>query len=74
LILQFMLDNCEEEFMTRKVDPEPRKVEQVGQNPNLLSTTGSRRDENNRKRPSPRPSTQRQKRPRLAAQVVTKVA
>jgi len=73
LVLQFILDTRDEEFMTRKVEPEPREVEQVGQNPNLLSTASSRRDENNRKRPSPRPSTQRQKRPRVAAEVVTKV-
>jgi len=53
LILQFILDNRDEEFMTRKVEPDPREVKQVGQNPNLLSTASSRRDENNRKRPSP---------------------
>jgi len=73
LILQFILDNRHEEFMTREVEPEPREVEKIGQNPNLLSTTSSRRDESNRKRPSPRPSTQRQKRRRVAAEVDTKV-
>jgi len=67
LILQFILDNRHEEFMTREVEPEPREVEKV------LSITSSRRDESNRKRPSSRPSTQRQKRRRVAAEVDTKV-
>ena len=70
LILQFILDHRDEEFMTREVEPEHRKSDQVGQNPNLLSTASSRRDQNNRKRPFPRPSRQRQKRRRLAAEVV----
>ena len=41
-ILQFILDHRDQEFMTREVEPEPRKVEQVGQNPDLLSTASSR--------------------------------
>jgi hypothetical protein len=73
LILQFMLDNRNKEFMTKQVDLQPRTVEAVGQNPNLLSTTSSRRDEDNRKRPSPRPSKQCPKRRRLAAEEVKKV-
>jgi len=74
LILQFMLDNCDEEFMMKQVDFQCQKVEVVGQNPNLLSAASSRRDENSRKRPSPRPSKQRPKRCRLAAKVATKDA
>ena len=73
LILQFVLDNHDKEFMTKQVALQPRTVKIVGQNPNLLSTASSRRDENNRKRPSPRPSRQRRKRSRLAVEEGRKV-
>ena len=69
LILQFILDNRHKEFMTKEVDLQCRQVEVVGLHPSLLSTTNSRRDEDNRKRPSPQPSKQRPKRRRLAVGV-----
>jgi len=68
LILQFILDNRSEEFMTQPVDRQFRQVQVISQNLSLPGTGSSRWNaENSRKRPSPRPSMQRLKRPRLAA-------
>ena len=68
LILQFILDNRSEDFMTRPVDRQFRQVRMISQNLSLPGTGSSRWNaENSRKRPSPRPSMQRLKRPRLAA-------
>ena len=70
LILQFILDNRSEEFMTQPVDRRFRQVQVISQNLSLPGTGSSRWNaENSRKRPSPRPSMQRLKRPRLAAGV-----
>ena len=70
LILQFILDNRFEEFMTQRVDRRFRQVQVISQNLSLPGTGSSRWNaENSRKRPSPRPSMQRLKRPRLAAGV-----
>ena len=67
LILQFILDNRSEEFMTQPVDRQFRQVQMISQNLSLPGTGSSRWNaENCRKRPSPRPSMQRLKRPRLA--------
>jgi len=67
LILQFILDNQSEEFMTQPVDRQFRQVQVISQSLSLPGTGNSRWNaENSRKRPSPRPSMQRIKRPRLA--------
>ena len=70
LILQFILDNRSKDFMTQPVDRRFRQVRVISQNLSLPGTGSSRWNaENSRKRPSPRPSMQRLKRPRLAAGV-----
>lgn len=67
LILQFILENCYKEFMTQPVDRQFRQVKVIGQNLSLPGTGSSRWNaESSRKRPSPQPSMQRMKRPRLA--------
>ena len=70
LILQFILDNRSEEFMTQPVYRQFRQVQVISQNLSLPDTGSSRWNAENRKRLSPRPSMQRLKRPRLAAGVV----
>ena len=68
LILQFILDNRSKGFMTQPVDRRFQQVQVISQNLSLPGTGSSRWNaENSRKRPSPRPSMQRLKRPRLAA-------
>ena len=70
MILQFILDNRCKEFMTQPVDCRFRQVQVISQNLSLPGTGSSRWNaENSRKRPSPRPSMQRLKRPRLAVGV-----
>ena len=70
LILQFILDNRSKEFMTQPVDRRFRQVQVISQNLSLPGTGCSWWNaENSRKRPSPQPSMQRLKRPRLAAEV-----
>jgi hypothetical protein len=70
LILQSILDNHSKEFMTQPVDRRFRQVQVISQNLSLLGTGSSQWNvENSRKWPSPRPSMQRLKRPRLATGV-----
>jgi hypothetical protein len=70
LILQFILNNRAEEFMTQPLDRQFRQVQVISQNLSLPGTGSSRWNaENSRKRPSPRPSMQQLKRPRLATGV-----
>ena len=70
LILQFILDNRSKDFMTRPVDRRFRQVQVISQNLSLPGTGSSRWiAENSKKRPSPRPSMQQLKRPRLAVGV-----
>jgi hypothetical protein len=70
LILQFILDNRSKDFMTQPVDRRFRQVQVISQNLSLPGTGSSRWNaENSRKRPSPRPSMQQLKRPRLAVGV-----
>ena len=67
LILQFILENRDKEYMTQAVGHQFRQVKVIGQNLSLPGTGSSRWNaESSRKRPSPRPSMQRMKRPRLA--------
>jgi hypothetical protein len=67
LILQFILENRDKEFMTQPVDRQFRQVKVIGQNLSLPGTESSRWNaDSSKKRPSPRPSMQRMKRPRLA--------
>jgi hypothetical protein len=67
LILKFILENRDKEFMTQSVGHQFRQVKVIGQNLSLPDTGSSRWNaESSRKRPSPRPSMQRMKRPRLA--------
>ena len=69
LILQFMLENRDEEFMTTTVEHEFRRVEEISQNASLSATQSFLMDaENSRKRRSPLPPQQRKKRPRTAGQ------
>jgi hypothetical protein len=68
LILQFILENRYEKFMSIPVDRQFRQVKVIGQNLSLPGTRSSRwyAESSSRKRPSPQPSIQRMKRPRLA--------
>jgi hypothetical protein len=67
LVLQFILENRSKEFMTQCVVRRFRKVQEIPQTLSLPITDSSAQNaENIRKRPSPQPSTQRMKRPRVA--------
>jgi hypothetical protein len=66
LILQFIMDNRSKEFMTQRVVRRFRNVQGNSQNLSLPITNSAQSAENSRKRPSPQPSTERTKRPRVA--------
>jgi hypothetical protein len=66
LVLQFILDNHDEKFMTTKVKIQARQVGVVTKTPSLTATSAQLREaEGNRKRPSPEPSKQLLKRRRV---------
>jgi hypothetical protein len=70
LILQFILDNGNEEFMQRKVRSRPRRPETISENLSPSYTSGQM--ENSRKRPSLDPSIQQDgtKRSRISGTAV----
>jgi hypothetical protein len=70
LILKFLLENAENEFMTKKVTLDFRKVEGLTSSLGLPSTSSSRLyTENILKRPSPEPPKQQTKRRRVAKEM-----
>ena len=70
LILKFILENADKEFMTKKVRLEFRKVEGLTSSLGLPSTSSSRFCAKNiLKRPSPEPPRQQMKRRRVAKEM-----
>ena len=74
LILQFILDNRDKAYMTIPVVDKSRDVKAITRHLGLPSTLSSRwHSETSRKRPSPQPSRELRKRPRVDTEVVGKV-
>ena len=71
LILKFILDNRDKEFMTKEVKLHFRQVERITNNLSLsITTSHQRHTESSRKRPSPEPRKQRMKRRRVVKEVI----